>query len=108
MDRIAAWLFLSFVVQEVVEITLQVFPKAKGIKLYEVNFACFLSLVISLVVSFGADLDFFEMFEIAFKAKYVGVGFSAVLMAGGSKVVHDVLSWANASKDNAKRRINDI
>lgn len=99
---LVVWLFMAFVVERLVEVVLRVFPMFDHKKIGMVNIAMVLTLVFSLVIAFGASLDFFEMFGITFQWPYVGPVVSALLMMGGSSLVHDVIQWVQANKETAK------
>ncbi len=102
MGLITTWLFLSFTVERLVELVLQLFPILHKRKIRAVDIGLLLSLGFSLVLSYGARLNFFELFDIRFIWPHLGPFFTALFMAGGSSVVHDLTQWVKASKENAK------
>ena len=106
MGILLVWLFMAFVVEKLVEVVLRIFPFFDHKKIVLVDVALILALTFSLVIAFGANLDFFVMFEIQFQWPYVGPVISALLMMGGSSLVHDVLEWVQSSKETAKANLS--
>ena len=106
MDLISAWLFLSLVVERVVELTLCMMPYLDDLRLLGINMPVALALVLSPLLSFGAQLSFFEIFEISFRWPWLGYLLTAFFMVGGSGAIHDVLGWIKGQKENS--RVLDI
>ncbi len=102
MDLLTSWLFLSFVVERLTELAIKLVPALSSLDIKKLNIEMTISLIWSLIISFGATLDFFSMFNIAFKWPAVGMILTAILMSGGSNVVHDVVGWVQSKKDAAK------
>lgn len=102
MDTITVWLFLSFTVERVVELILSAVPRLDKRQVLGVDVPVILALALSLVLSFGARLDFFEIFGVTFQWPLVGIILTAFFMVGGSSAVHDILGWVNASKQNSR------
>lgn len=102
MEVITTWLFLSFTVERLVELVLQIFPILHKKKVMAVDIGLLLGLMFSLILSYGARLNFFEVFDIRFVWPELGPFFTALFMAGGSNFVHDITEWVKASKENAK------
>ncbi len=108
MTLLLAWLFLAFVVERLVEVVLKLFPWFDKKRIIYVDVAMILALAFSLVIAFGANLDFFQMFGIEFAWPYVGPVVAAILMMGGSNLVHDIIKWVEASKDVTKQTANSV
>lgn len=108
MTLLLAWLFLAFVVERLVEVVLKVFPWFDKKRIVFVDVAMILALAFSLVIAFGANLDFFQMFGIEFAWPYVGPVVAAILMMGGSNLVHDIIKWVEASKDVTKQTAESV
>ena len=102
MDTITVWLFLSFTLERIVGLLLSVFPRLDKKQVVGVDIPVILALVLALVLSFGAHLNFFEIFAVDFQWPFVGNFLTAFFMVGGSSVVHDILGWVNASKENSR------
>lgn len=102
MDTITVWLFLSFTVERMVELLLSVVPKLDKKQVLGVDVPVVLALILSLVLSFGAHLDFFQIFGVDFQWPIVGMVLTAFFMVGGSSALHDLLGWVNASKENSR------
>lgn len=102
MTLLVAWVFLAFAVERMVELFLKMFPFVDKTKVSQVDIGMILSLLLSLVLAFGARLDFFAMFEIEFAWPVVGFILSALFMTGGSQLVHDITGWVTANKEKAK------
>jgi len=102
MELLTAWLFLSFVIERFVEVVTKLLPVLKNVQLKEVNVQMLIALLASGVLAFGAQLDFFKMFNVEFQWPYVGEALSALFMAAGSNVVHDIVVWLSATKNKAK------
>jgi|LSQX01.1.fsa_nt_gb hypothetical protein len=106
MDTIAVWLFLAFTVERIVELLLSLAPKLDKKQFLGVDVPVCLSLILSLILAFGAQLDFFQIFGVAFKWPEVGTVLTAIFMVGGSGALHDILGWLNASKVNTRNNGN--
>lgn len=102
MDTVTIWLFLAFTVERIVELLLLLVPKLDKKQFLGVDLPVCLSLIFSLILAFGARLDFFEIFGVSFRWPEVGTVLTAIFMVGGSSAIHDVLGWLNASKINTR------
>ena len=99
MDILTTWLFLAFVVERVTELLLNMFP---GIRTLYEKAPDILALALSILLAFGAGLDFFAMFAIPFTIPYVGIILSGFFMAGGTKLVHDIIEWVAGKQRELK------
>ena len=99
MDILTTWLFLAFVVERVTELALDMFP---GIRNWCEKAADMLALGLSILLAFGAGLDFFGMFGIPFSIPYVGIILSGFFMSGGTKLVHDIIEWVAGKQKELK------
>ncbi|NLW16200.1 MAG: hypothetical protein GX033_00810 [Firmicutes bacterium] len=102
MDTITLWFFMAFTVERIVELVLILIPRLDKKQVLGVDVPVLLSFVLSLILAFGARLDFFEIVNVEFAWSEVGTVLSAVFMVGGATVLHDILGWINASKINAR------
>lgn len=102
MTMLVAWVFLAFAVERLVELMLKMFPIVDKTRIAQVDIGMLLSLLFSVVLAFGARLNFFAMFEIEFTWPVVGFILSALFMTGGSQLVHDITGWVTANKEKAK------
>ncbi len=55
-----------------------------------IDFKKIISVVLSLLICFGANLDLFELLGIDFNIPYVGIVLLAIVFSRGSNVVHDL------------------
>ena len=101
---LATWVFLAFAVERLVELVMNIVPALDKRRILGVNVPTLLALVLSLVLAYGAGLDFFTMFGISFKWNPVGPAVSGFFMGGGSNLVHDIVEWVNAKKTMARLR----
>jgi len=90
-------LVLSFMIEKVVEVIKIAFPflitideKYKQIKLFVL-----ISLAVSTVVAYGANLDMFALMGIEFTIPHVGIICVAIIMGAGSNFVHDFILKMN-------------
>jgi len=107
MNVITAWLFLAFVVERVTEAILTIFPILQRLQEQtreEVKIPLIIALLVSIVIAYGAGMDFFQMFKIEFQWPYVGQAISAVIMAMGASPVHDIINWLQTKKENEKQK----
>lgn len=102
MELSASILVLAFIVERLVEIITNIFPQLNKIKVEKVNVKMLLTLIISLVVCIGANIDILQLIEVDVNMPYLGNVFSAILMSGGSEILHDIIDWIKANKDKAK------
>jgi hypothetical protein len=102
MELSASILVLAFIVERLVEIITNIFPQLNKIKVEKVNVKMLLTLIISLVVCIGANIDILQLIEVDVSMPYLGNVFSAILMSGGSEILHDIIDWIKANKDKAK------
>lgn len=102
MSPLLTFLFLAFVIEKLVEVVLGAIPFFDHKKILLIDVAKVLALIFGLVFAWGASLDFFALFEIPFAWPYVGYAISALIMMGGSSLVHDITEWIAAKKSEAK------
>lgn len=102
MSPLLTFLFLAFVIEKLVEVVFGVIPFFDHKKILLIDVAKVLALIFGLVFAWGASLDFFALFEIPFAWPYVGFVVSALIMMGGSSLVHDITEWIAAKKSEAK------
>lgn len=57
---------------------------------------------LSILLAFGAGLDFFVMFGIPFSIPYVGIILSGFFVSGGTKLVHDIIEWVAGKQRELK------
>lgn len=94
------WIFMAFVIERLTECVMRIFNlKVDGPKKY-ISHA--ISAFFALVICIGANLDFFQLIDLPFSIPYVGVVITAIFMASGSAVLHDVISWVSKSKNLLK------
>lgn len=98
MELVTAWLFLSFVVERLTDVTINLLPFFKKLDIVEVDIEKVIALIYALLITLGANIDLFAMFEIQYELPYVGAILSAILMMGGSNLIHDIVSWINSNK----------
>ena len=101
---LATWVFLAFAVERLVELVMNILPTLDRKKVLGVQVPTLLALVLSMVLAYGAGLDFFRIFGISFKWCLVGPAMTGLFMTGGSNLVHDIVEWVNAKKIMAKIR----
>jgi len=99
---ITIFLFLSFLVERLVEWVVRLIPPLDDVEIKFVNIQMVLAVLFSLILAFGAKLDFFVMMGIPFYWPYVGIILTAIIMSGGSNFVHDIIGWVEARKELAK------
>ena len=102
MSPLLTFLFLAFVIEKLVEVVFGAIPFFDHKKILLIDVAKVLALIFGLVFAWGAGLDFFALFEIPFAWPYVGFVVSALIMMGGSSLVHDITEWIAAKKSEAK------
>lgn len=102
MTVLVEWLFLSFVVEKLVEVVLKLVPSIDHKTVVYLDVPLLLALIFGLIIALGAPLDFFAMFGLQFQWPYVGCVITGLLMMGGSSLVHDVIQWVEANKQLAK------
>ncbi len=110
MDPLVSWVVISVVVERLVEVISKMFPILNHLKLKLLEAKLVLALVIGLLLSFGASLDFFSMFGIEFKILYVGEIISAIFIAAGSNYVHDLISYISVKRKelNIENKLEEI
>ena len=99
MEPILAWAFLSIVVERIIEIIVRLFPILDDIKIKELDIKLGIAFIFGLVLAFGAQLEFFSMFNIEFHYLYVGQIISAIFIMAGSNYIHDLISALNRSRE---------
>jgi flagellar biosynthesis protein FliR len=92
------WIFLAYIVERAVEATVTVIPflDKKVIWGWPVNLL--LALVYSMVLAFGANLNFFAMFGVEYKWAVIGTVLAGLFMAGGAKFAHSIFKWYSENK----------
>ena len=99
MELMAAWLFMSIIVERLTQVTLEALPFLKGIDIIDVDIEKLIALGYAIVITVGAGLDLFVIFNVAFQWPYVGSIFAAVLIMGGSNYVHDIIGAVNVYRE---------
>ena len=102
MEIFTQWIFLAFVVERLSEYIGKLVPAIEKLENQFVNTKLVIAFSFSLLLSFGAKLDFFTPFEIVFAFPHVGTILTAVFLSGGSNAVHDVLGFVRNLKDQTK------
>lgn len=98
-DLVILWFFLAFAVERFVEIIVNVVPGIHRRRLLGVEVPVLLAFVLSLTIAMGTALDFFQVFNIEFRWPCEGYVLTALVMAGGSNLIHDIVSWVRAGKE---------
>ena len=101
MDIFDQWVFLAFIVERLSEYLGKLIPAIEKLENQFVNTKLCIAFAISLMLAFGAGLDFFTAFEINFRYAYVGIILTAVFLSGGSNAVHDILGFVRNLKSNS-------
>lgn len=101
---VALWVFLAFAVERFVEVVLKAIPSLDKRTLLGIEVPVLLSFAFSLVTAIGTGLDFFRMFDISFLWPCVGYVFAALVMTGGSNLIHDIVGWVKVSKEIGEAR----
>jgi hypothetical protein len=99
MNGFAVWLFLAMVMERSVELVVRIVPGLNSRKLWGLSVPALVAFLFSLVLAYGANLDFFALFEFEFEWDFLGPFFSALFMTGGSSLLHDLMEWVRASKE---------
>ena len=98
--RLIIWAFCAFLVERLVEGFVKVFPFLDKRKVFGCSVNLLLAFAFSLVVAYGAGFDLFGMFSIPFQWTMLGPLAAAIIMAGGSSGVHEVIKrWFKTQKD---------
>ena len=95
MEPLLAWVFLSVVVERMIEILVRLIPAIDDVKLSQLNIKLCIALVIGLLFSFGAGLDFFGMVNINFSIPFVGNVISGIFIMAGSNYISDLIATLN-------------
>lgn len=103
MDTAMVWLICSTTVERLVENLVKVFPQLHKRTLGGIEVPTIISLGLSLFLAYGANINFFDIFQIKFAWPAFGPLLSALFMTGGSNAVHDLLEWVKAAKEGAQR-----
>ena len=91
MDIIFLLGVLSFIIERTIDIVARAFPILRDLRLKEINAEMCLAWAFSLMLLGSLQLDIFEeLFEIHMAAG-MGIFFGAILLAGGSNVIHDLI-----------------
>jgi len=107
-DLITLWSFLAFAVERFVEIIVSIIPDLHKKRLLGVEMPLLLALVLSLTIAIGTSLDFFQVFSIEFRWPLVGYVLTALVMTGGSNLIHDLVSWVRAGKEAGQARVKEL
>lgn len=89
-NAVATWFALAIGVEFMIDILKQAFPflntKVAGIDNERV-----MAILIGFLICYGSGLDFFELFGIPYTLPFVGYILGAILIAGGSAKMHDLV-----------------
>ncbi len=92
MSAIISWFILAVVTERLVIIITHLLPFLDDLHIKRLDVKLIIALVIGLIFSFGASLNFFTMFDISFKYLYVGEVVSALFIMAGSNYVADLVN----------------
>lgn len=92
------WIFLAYIVERAVEVTVIIIPFVDKKTILGCPVNLLLALFYSMVLAFGANLNFFAMFGIEFQWGVVGKVLAALFMAGGAKFAHGIFKWYSENK----------
>lgn len=85
---------ISFIIERSVEMVVRLAPILEDKRIEDMNIKMVIAFAFSLVIVGSLQLDIFrEVFGIEMMAG-VGLFFTALLLAGGSNVIHDLLDLA--------------
>ncbi len=93
------WAFLAFAVERMVEVTVKIFPRLEHTKISGLNTELFLAFLYALVIAYGAGCNFFNQFGIPFNWQSIEPAITALFLAGGSSLIHDLQSWVKTNKN---------
>ena len=99
MDSLLAWLFLSVIVERIVEVLVRLVPAIDQINIKHFNLKMLISFVFGGLFVWGANLDFFEMVNIQFELDYVGYVVSSIFVMAGSGYIADIVNMIGKSKE---------
>jgi hypothetical protein len=103
-DLVVLWSFLAFAVERFVEIIVNIIPALHRKRLLGIEMPFLLAFVLSLTIAVGTALDFFQVFNIQFRWPGVGYVLTALVMTGGSNLIHDLVNWVRAGKEARQAR----
>lgn len=99
MESLIAWLFLSVIVERIVEVLVKLIPVIDNVKIKQFDIKMLIAFIFGAVFVFGADLDFFRMVNIEFTLPYVGYVVSSVFVMAGSGYISDIISQLGRVKE---------
>jgi hypothetical protein len=91
VGMVIAFLFLTVLAERTTEQTLRILPFLDHRTLWTIPTPMLVALFWALVFSWGADLNFFVMLGFSFRWPLVGFLVTAILMTGGSNLVHSII-----------------
>jgi hypothetical protein len=104
-DLVVLWSFLAFAVERFVEIIVKLIPSIHKKRLLGIEVPVLLAFLFSLIIAMGTALDFFQVFNIEFLWPCVGFVLTALVMTGGSNLIHDLVAWVKAGKEAVQARV---
>ena len=99
MESLIAWLFLSVIVERIVEVLVKLVPVIGEIRIKQFDIKMLIAFVFGAVFVFGADLDFFRMVNIEFTLPYVGYIVSSIFVMAGSGYISDIIAQLGRVKE---------
>ena len=99
MESLIAWLFLSVIVERMVEVLVRLIPALDDVHIKQLDIKMLIAFVFGAVFVFGADLDFFRMVNIDFTLPYVGYVVSSVFVMAGSGYISDIIAQLGRTKE---------
>lgn len=99
MESLIAWLFLSVIVERIVEVLVKLVPVIGDIRIKQFDIKMLIAFVFGAVFVFGADLDFFRMVNIEFTLPYVGYIVSSIFVMAGSGYISDIIAQLGRVKE---------
>lgn len=99
MESLIAWLFLSVIVERIVEVLIKLVPALDDIHIKQFDIKMLVAFIFGGMFVFGANLDFFEMVNIEFDIPYVGYVVSSIFVMAGSGYISDIISKLGRTTD---------
>jgi len=99
MESLIAWLFLSVIVERIVEVLVRLVPAIGDIHIKQFDIKMLVAFIFGAIFVFGADLDFFKMVNIEFTLPYVGYVVSSIFVMAGSGYISDIIAQLGRAKE---------
>lgn len=98
-DVFLKWSFFAWAIERLVEVVITIIPALDKRKFRGVCLPLIVSFIFALIFSYGSGYDLFKDIGFDFKWTAISPFITALLLVGGSSLIHDLTTWVKNKKN---------